>query len=336
MHMSNIKPRYSQFEPNSLLDELRQRYDLPDDASCVFYRNGLNDIYKLTSERGEYYLRISQHGVHSTSEIIEEINLILCLRGSGLSVVEPINCCDGSYVWESSAPEGIRQAVLFRGIENKPAGDENARMKNLGSLIAEIHTVWDNTDITSVRPAIDKKMLVQYPTEKLTPYLRHRSDDMNCLILTAEKLWNNAETLLLKQTPHWGFCHGDIQPGNFYFNGDKPVLFDFDCMGIGYRAYDIGVLLANLTFADNYIYQKPIWHLVLEGYGAVRNLSDEEKHAIYIFAALHMIRVLAYHADCMDQMQGRTYYMTDPHLDIFFGAYRRLTTVACREADIQV
>ena len=67
---------------------------------------------------------------------------------------------------------------------------------------------------------------------------------------------------------------------------------------------------------------------MLDGYQSVRPLLDGEKKAIYLFAALHMLRVLSYHAKLREQNHGAFYYMTDYHLNTFFGAYKRLTILA--------
>jgi len=63
-------------------------------------------------------------------------------------------------------------------------------------------------------------------------------------------------------------------------------------------------------------------------------LNDDEEKAIYIFAALHLLRVLSYHAKCREGNQGAVYFMTDHHLDTFFGAYRRLTDLANEKASL--
>ena len=67
---------------------------------------------------------------------------------------------------------------------------------------------------------------------------------------------------------------------------------------------------------------------MLAGYRSVRFFCEEEEKAMYLFAALHMLRVLSYHAKIREQNQGAFYYMTDYHLNTFFGAYKRLTILA--------
>ena len=327
---------YSQFFPASLLQALRRYYDFPLDATCIFFKSGLNDIYKITTQDNTYFLRVSLYNVYNTAQIEEEIRFILHLLKCGLSVVVPVPCKDASYVIELDAPEGMRQAVLFRGIEHSPAGDAHAQMKNVGKLIAQVHTASFSFQKHTSRPAIDGKMLVEESVSRVIPFLRHRPDDRAFLEKTAMPLWESVDSLLAKHEGAVGFCHGDLQPGNYYFQGEHPVLFDFDCMGWGCFSYDLGVLLANLTFRDNDIYQKTVWNAFLEGYQSIRVLNEDEKKAVYIFAALHMLRVLSYHARIREQNQGAFYYMTDYHLDIFFGAYKRLTVLADDKASLSI
>ena len=334
--MSSIKVNYSQFSPGALLEELKHHYNLPTDSSCIFFKSGLNDIYKITAKNNSYFLRVSLFNVYNTIQIEEEIQFIHHLRARGLSVVEPIQCTDKSYVLELDAPEGMRQAVLFREIKQSPAGDANIRMKNLGSLLAQVHISSRSFQNHSARPLINETMLVEEPTRLLNPFLKHRTADLDFLSKTALPLWTSVDSTLSKLSETLGFCHGDVQPNNCFYNGEYPVLFDFDCMGRGYFVYDLGVLLANLTFMDNEIYQKDLWRSVIKGYRDIRILNDDEEKAIYIFAALHMLRVLSYHAKCREQNQGAFYYMTDYHLDMFFGAYKRLAMLANDQAGLNI
>ena len=48
--MDIIKINYSQFSPSALLAELQNHYHLPSDSECIFFKSGLNDIYKITAD----------------------------------------------------------------------------------------------------------------------------------------------------------------------------------------------------------------------------------------------------------------------------------------------
>lgn len=334
--MNSVKIRYSQFDLSSLAEHLAEIYDLPTPLRCFFFRNGLNDLYKVTdAAENVYYLRISLSGVHTTAELEEEIAVILCCRSKKRNVVEPVPCRDGNYVWEITAPEGERQAVLFREIISRPSQNSEIMYRNLGAQIAGIHTAAEELAKDMRRPPIDKTVLSERPLKLLEPYLRHRMADYDFMKRTNQILWNYITEQLSGEPSFYGVCHGDIQPGNYYFIDEDPVIFDFDCMGCGYYAYDLGVLLANLTFMDNDIYKKPLWTRVLEGYSSVRCFDTREIRSIYAFAALHMMRVLAYHVELTEQNNGIFYYTSDGHLNMFVGAYRRLFDVACTECGIQ-
>jgi Ser/Thr protein kinase RdoA (MazF antagonist) len=55
--------------------------------------------------------------------------------------------------------------------------------------------------------------------------------------------------LLPRKKPEYGNCHGDHHGYNVNIdkNGTMTV-FDFDCYGYGWRAYDISVFLWNRSF----------------------------------------------------------------------------------------
>jgi Ser/Thr protein kinase RdoA (MazF antagonist) len=84
------------------------------------------------------------------------------------------------------------------------------------------------------------------------------------------------------------------------------------------------------------IYEKTVWCAFIDGYNSVRQLNEDEKKSIYIFAALHLLRVLSYHAKCREGNQGAVYFMTDYHLNIFFGAYKRLTNLAIEKSELRI
>ena len=64
--MSSIKVNYSQFSPGALLEELKHHYNLPTDSSCIYFKSGLNDIYKITAKNNSYFLRVSLFNVYNT------------------------------------------------------------------------------------------------------------------------------------------------------------------------------------------------------------------------------------------------------------------------------
>lgn len=326
--MAMPKTNYSQFETSSLLELLKQKYDLPEKSECILFKNGLNDLYKIISDAHTYFLRISLCGVYTKKQIEEEISFIHHLHNCGIEAVKPMPLRDGSYVWEIKAAEGVRQAVMFCGLEQNPKESGEVRMENLGAYVARMHIASRSFGCKTVRPKIDGEMLAEAPMRLLRRYLRHRPDDLAFLNKTAPILWKKADSMLSVYDDVYGFCHGDVQPANMFFDGVNPILIDFDCMGEGYFAYDLGVLLTNLCLMFGFdADRKSLWEAVIKGYCSVRQMNKDEKNAIHIFAALHMLRVLSYHAKLINQNSGAFYFMTDAYLDTYFTAYRKLVDI---------
>jgi Ser/Thr protein kinase RdoA (MazF antagonist) len=46
----------------------------------------------------------------------------------------------------------------------------------------------------------------------------------------------------------YGWYHGDVHAKNVCFKNNVPTIFDFVCMGYGWRAYDICVFAWYETF----------------------------------------------------------------------------------------
>lgn len=327
--MATPKTNYSQFETSSLLELLNMKYDLPENSECILFKNGLNDLYKIISDTQTYYLRVSLCGVYTKKQIEEEISFIHHLQNCGIEAVKPMPLCDGSYVWEIDAAEGVRQAVMFCGLEQKPKESGEVRMKNLGAYVARMHIASRSFECETVRPRIDGEMLSEEPMRLLRQYLRHRPEDLTFLNKTAPTLWKKAELQLSAYDDVYGFCHGDVQPSNIFFDGENPILIDFDCMGEGYFAYDLGVLLTNLCLMFGFdADRKSLWEAFIKGYCTIRKINKDEKNTIHIFAALHMLRVLSYHAKLINRNSGAFYFMTDAYLDTYFTAYRKLVDIS--------
>lgn len=97
------------------------------------------------------------------------------------------------------------------------------------------------------------------PLSNIRPFLADREQDFSFLKESAEKLAGYIKGKLPETAPVYGFCHGDVHSGNVFFAGDKPTLFDFDCMGYGWRAYDICVYAWNETFLDENYIEGSVW-----------------------------------------------------------------------------
>ncbi len=313
--------RYSQLDPRALRLELQKRYDIDEILSCQLYDYGLNDIYIVKSEEFICYLRISLTGTHEKHDYEEEVSIINTLCNNNIKVASPVICKDGSYVWEINAPEGMRYAVLFEEARNTPSNDEVKKAYNLGRLLAQLHEISDESEFVVSRKPIDLDCLASDPLILIYPYLKHRHDDYCFLKNAAEKLCNFINENLSYEKPYYGFCHGDIHSGNVFFDNDNPKVFDFDCMGYGWRSYDICVFAWNETGRDKEYIEKEPWKAFLEGYNGIRKLSEIELSAINAFAALRELWLMGLHADVMERNAGCCWY-NDGYFDFRIGLFK--------------
>lgn len=300
--------RYSQLDPNALKKELAKRYKLEEPLSCRFFDSGMNDIYIVKARKQCYYLRISQANVHSHRDYEEEVFIINTLCKNGVNAAAPICCFDGSFVWEINAPEGKRYAVLFTEAKQIPSENEVKKEYNLGRMVANMHAIADKENFTVSRCPIDLMQLAKRPLKMIKPYLKHRPLDYEFLFDAAEKLCKYVEKNFNYEKPYYGYCHGDIHSGNVFFEGDKPEIFDFDCMGYGWRAYDICVFIWNEAFNDEKYVEGESFKSLLDGYNSVRKLTEIELRAINVFVALRELWMIGLHAEIMERNAGCSWY----------------------------
>ena len=111
------------------------------------------------------------------------------------------------------------------------------------------------------------------------------------------KLWDYVKAALPQKAPYYGYCHGDMHSGNIFFVEDQPQIFDFDCMGYGYRAYDICIFAWSTTFRQQNFIETQSWQMYLEGYSSIRKLGEDELRCIPAFAALRCLWLMGLHLD---------------------------------------
>jgi len=99
-----------------------------------------------------------------------------------------------------------------------------------------------------------------------------------------------AVPLARTESPYYGLCHGDAGSANAHVTADgRLTLFDFDMCGVGWRAYDIATFLIDEP--------ESIAASFLEGYTAVRALTDTELASLPLFQIVQSIWVLGLRAD---------------------------------------
>lgn len=303
----------------AIKENLLSLYAIEENYTCRFFRNGVNDTYKIEGESINYYLRIYRFNLRRKEDIISEINLLNHLGESDqISVATPIKKKDGSFLTELNTQEGLRYAVLFKSVIGKPKL-LNAEISFIfGKTAAIIHAEADKIGELD-RIHMDLEHLLDEPLKNIKPFLSKRQDDYKYLEITAKKLSSKINNLLSKDKSIYGLCHGDFHNGNVFFDSeDNTSVFDFDSFGYGWRAYDISVFLwscgsSRLWKKANIEYRARLWNSYIEGYSSIKNLSKEELEAAFIFVPIRHIWLLGLHTHGCNDWGGE--WINDEYFD---------------------
>ncbi len=297
--MTQLFPvQHSILSERALAEWAISAYSLREPLRCRFLRSSMSDAYRLDTPDAAYILKIYQHRRHPRSAIEAEVSFLIDLRGQDIPVAAPVANKASVYVNELVAPEGIRCAVLFEAIEGQAPRETNlAHSRSFGQLAGRIHHYADVSGKTYDRWQLDEKYLVQEPLTQIRPYLEHRASDWETLRALGSELASELVSLLPKESPQYGMCHGDLHTGNALFGKDgRLTLFDFDSCGYGWRAIDIGVYHVSYDWMD--LGEKTrrkkarFWEAFIDGYSRERSLSTNELAAAQLCLPLRHLELM--------------------------------------------
>lgn len=298
--------RYSQSSPTALQEELCNRYSFDGLPECTLFQSGLNDTYQIKFDNDIFYLRVSPTNKYILKDIEEEAEIINLLVKNGVNAASPMCCNGGEFVWEINAPEGKRYCIMFKEAKSLPSGSKINQHFNLGQMVAKIHSITDKYEVSVNRKGFEPENLVEIPLALVKQYFNE--NDFDYLVCAAKKCIEYIVQMLPVTKPYYGFCHGDIQPNNYRFTDEIPELFDFDCMGTGWRSCDIAVLLWNMSMRNDKYIESNEWHAFLDGYNSVRVLTENEMKTLPAFCALRMIWFMGVHMDLKNRFTGSAGY----------------------------
>ncbi len=277
------------------------KYALSQPILCRFYHRGLNDTYRVTTGNDEFFLRIYKRGWRRKQDIEAEADMLSYLVKQGQPVSGPMKKKNGSYLTRISAPEGIRWAVLYAVAPGKNPRFNAPKIRQYGKTVASLHTCLDQRPIDKRRFHLDLTHLLDEPLQYIEPFLQHRKDDFDYLTRVAMDLKSGIQSLLPVKIPEYGCCHGDHHGGNVHQDEQgNMTLFDFDCYGYGWRAYDIAVFLwqrVSWFGWDKAAKAKTArrWDSFLQGYAELRSPSENELKATKFFVPAREIWLFGLH-----------------------------------------
>lgn len=298
MHEGTFPVQSSVLSADALAERVLPHYVLPEPLQCRLIARGVNDTYQVTAGADTFYLRVSIHGWRTRGDLDAELALVRVLCARDLSVAPPVPRDDGTFLTALAAPEGERFAVLFAEAPGASMREISLQQAGAyGRLAAAVHTVADMTPMCSHRFHLDARHLVDEPLEAVRAAMVDGGDDLIFLKDVAERVRGRLSRL--PRGPHaYGLCHGDLHPGNVHFDAaGQPTLFDFDCMGYGWRAYDLSVFLWNAVGERRTKrWRETRWRAFLRGYQDVRPLPQGFDEVVPLFLVARQIWLMG--LDC--------------------------------------
>ncbi|ANC72354.1 phosphotransferase enzyme family protein [Deinococcus radiodurans] len=274
---------HSVLAPTALAGLVSETYGLTQPALTLL-RRGLNDTSRVQSGERRTILRVYRCGWRTPAEVGWELAFLQHLAGRGVRVSSPLPRADGALFGVLDAAEGPRAYAMFeylpgRALENTPA---DAAL--YGQCAAGLHDAADPFTAPG-RLALDLNHLLTEPLRQMRPLLTEFPDLAAPLEAAAER--TQARLTALAPGLSWGACHGDLHEANARLTPENEVgLFDFDCAGPGFRAYDLAVYWwSQVTQGQGAEEVQPLWDAFLGAYRERRPLTDADLAALPHFVA---------------------------------------------------
>ncbi len=276
---------YSTIDADALLNFTLDNWDVKKGSKITFLKRGMNDTYCITEPSGKkFILRVYSLKMRTPRGILEEVLFNdKAARGKHFGLASCIFSKFRFPIEGIEAPEGDRLAVLYNfapGIMVRKL--TNTQAKRLGKETAKMHELMKTNSYTFTDFNYDIGLQFKDTLAVLKPILAEHKEQYEYLNKLKKDFVKTFKEVK-KEDLSLGLCHGDLQPENIHFTDDnKVIFFDFDLMGKGYQAYDIGVFM----WYDHKNKTPEIIKSFLEGYESIRKLSAAEHRLLPYFSTL--------------------------------------------------
>lgn len=270
-------------------------------ASLISY--GLNDHFFQPTASGPVVVRVYQHGWRTDDDVLWELELLTHLRQAGAPVAAPIPTADGGLAVTVEAPEGRRQIAVLEYAAGRDTwsqwsaqsdGSHLAMAKTYGRAVGTIHRLADSFSCGRQRFRLDLDYLIDTQLADVAARLDARPGDLDFLHQAAAAVRPQLDAFAAAE-PDFGPCHGDLHGGNASGDPAAVTIYDFDCGGPGWRAYDLAVLRWSIATSSNYYDVSGQWESVLDGYTTERSLADADLEATVPFAVVRQLFFFGIH-----------------------------------------
>ena len=275
-------------------------WDVPPDATARLINLSENATFLVETGCGfKSVLRIHRPGYHTQRGIECELAWMSALAGSGGVVTpRPMAGRDRALIQQQGLDDlPPRHMVMFEflsGREPDPDDDLIGPFRQLGAIAAKTHLhsiswtrpapferlVWDDDAIIGASPT--------WGDWRDAPGVDHA---VEATLQAAEVLVRRRLAAYGRSPQRYGLIHADMRLANLLIDNDETRLIDFDDCGFGWFMYDFA---AGISFMEDHAQVPALRAAWLEGYRAVRPLSDEDETEIDSFIMLRRLALLAW------------------------------------------
>ncbi|HLT90111.1 MAG TPA: phosphotransferase [Woeseiaceae bacterium] len=264
------------------------------DLALIAHRE--NAVFRVTSPRGTYALRVHRPGYHDEVALVSELAWMQALASLGLDVPAIVPARTGD-LRVRITPPGTATALVIDLVEWMPgeplrtalerhAGDTAWQRRTwhaLGALVADIHehaAGWQPPP-GFTRPAWDADGLAgPDPVWGRFWELPSLDREQRVLLVRAREHVHRALAALPKTADVYGLIHADVLPENVLVDDTGVRLIDFDDSGWGWHLFELVTPL-------HAVRHEP-WHdaaldALLDGYRSRRRLEDATLERLSLF-----------------------------------------------------
>jgi Ser/Thr protein kinase RdoA (MazF antagonist) len=293
----------SNLKADALEREVLVHYTIGEVTRCRFHARGLNDTYKVETSGGKsYFLRVYRFGWRTREEIETELAALQHLARCNVRVSVPVVRTDEALLTPLDCAEGKRWAVLFTAAPGQEVDFESFTQEQAdryGEAAAAIHHAAGSLTENLQRTTLDLDLLLNEPLSLIKPAIAHRRDDLSYLADLAEQLRSKVESAPWLEK---GFCHGDLHGHNAGYAEEVFTVYDFDCCGWGYRAYDLAVFPWAFAIGEQGSERiESMARAYLGGYLRHRPVKSVDIAAIPTFVAIRQIWLTGLHIGLADR-----------------------------------
>lgn len=227
-----------------------------------------NSNYRVDLENESVLLKISND--KNQLQLADEQNILLYLSQRAYPYsLRPYALSSGELVYNYHSYFG----VLYPFVQGIPPGPSDFTCKEVGAALATLHSInHDREALKKLRPhesvGFGAAEVLEYTQSAKCP-IDYR-EAFNYLF--PDHLKGFIETPFLK-----GIIHGDLYYDNTLFdNNHLSTVLDFEQAGIGEYLLDLGISLSGTCLEKGRIIT-PLVNSYLQGYEAIRPLTDDEK-----------------------------------------------------------